>query len=160
MVNHLYSNFLHNADEYALSEKYWIDLWQQVEPESQERFQWQQPWFPPLPPSLGEGNPIFSAVSPILRRGIRVIQYEPTELGLEIQAWPDFFGGSFNEPESIEELVISCALSDLASRVAQSLLKPWVKGEAISFDLSEGDCLLTLGTKDHSNVRREGLLGG
>ena len=134
MVNHLYPGFLREDREYALSEEHWLGLWQQVDPPSRLHRGWQQPWFQPLPRSLGEGNPIFSAVSPMLRRGIRVIQHAPTEPGLEIQAWPDVFGGSSSDPDRIEELVISCALSDQASEVALSLMEPWVKGERICFD--------------------------
>jgi hypothetical protein len=109
-------------------------LWQQVDRPARERFGWQQPWYQPLPRSLGEGNPIFSAVSPVLRRGIRLIQHAPTEPGLEIQAWPDYFGGSPSDADRIEELVISCALSDQASEVASTLMELWVKGEPLDFD--------------------------
>ncbi|HZW31168.1 MAG TPA: hypothetical protein VFF52_10705, partial [Isosphaeraceae bacterium] len=76
----------------------------------------------------------FSAVSPMLRRGIRVIQHAPTEHGLEIQAWPDWFGGSPSDPDRIKELIISCALSDQASEVVLSLMEPWVKGKPFDFD--------------------------
>src|SRR5947199_6372047 len=98
MVNHLYPNFLSDDREYGLSEEHRLRLWQEVDPATRLRFEWQQPWFQPLPRSLSEGNPIFSAVSPTLRRGIRIIQHAPTESGLEIQAWPDFFGGSSSDP--------------------------------------------------------------
>src|SRR5437660_4102959 len=107
MVNHFYPNFLRDDREYALSEEYWARLWDQVDPQGRTRNGWRQPWFQPLPRTLGEGNPIFSAVSPTLRRGIRIIQHAPTGLGPEIQAWPDYFGGSPADPERIEELVIS-----------------------------------------------------
>src|SRR5438552_1482135 len=118
MINHLYPDFLRDTAKYALSEGHWVDLWQRVDRQSRALYAWRQPWFEPLPSSLSQGNPIFSAVSPVLRRGIRVIQHEPTEPGLEIQAWPDSFGGNHDDPDRIEELVISCALSDVASRVA------------------------------------------
>ncbi len=134
MVDHLYPNFLHDSDDYALSERHWVGLWQEVNPPARIAKGWKQPWFEPLPPSLGEGNPIFSAVSQMLRRGIRVIQHEPTDSGVEIQAWLDTFGGAPDDPDRIEELVISCALSDAASRVAQSLMEPWISGEAASLD--------------------------
>src|SRR5262249_42952285 len=129
MVNHIYANFLSDDREYRLSEEHWVQLWQQVDPPARERWGWQQPWFQPLPRSLGEGNPIFSAVSPRLRRGIRVIQHAPTESGVEVQVWRDFFGGSSSDTDRIEELVISCAVSDLASDVVLTLMEPWVQGE-------------------------------
>jgi hypothetical protein len=134
MIEHLYANFLNDPREYALSEQHWINLWNQLEPHCRTDKGWHQPWFEPLPPSLGAGNPIFTAVSPVLRRGIRVIQHQPTETSLEIQAWLDFFGGSSDDVDRIEEIVISCALSDSASRAALSLMKPWVSGDTLSFD--------------------------
>jgi hypothetical protein len=141
MITHLYPNFLRDDREYQLAEHHWLRLWEQVDPRAVDEFGWQQPWFQPLPRSLGEGNPIFSAVSPLLRRGIRVIQHEPTESGLEIQAWPDFFGGTSSDSGSIAELVISCALSDMASSVALSLIVPWVSGGVVSFRFDEGGLL-------------------
>jgi hypothetical protein len=137
MVKHLYPNFLRADREYSLSEEHWIRLWDQIDPQTRASHGWQHPWFEPLPRTLSEGNPIFTAVSQVLRRGIRVIQHEPTDSGLEIQAWLDFFGGNPSDPDRIEELVISCALSDLASDVASSLIESWVKDE--SFCCDEGD---------------------
>jgi hypothetical protein len=134
MVNHRFENFLFDDREYRLSEEHWVRLWEHVDPPSRERFGWRQPWFQPLSRDLGEGNPIFSACSPMLRRGIRVIQHAPTESGLEVQMWTDFFGGSSSDADRIEELVISCALSDLASDVVLTLREPWVKGEPCGFD--------------------------
>jgi len=133
MIDHLYSDFLKDPKQYYLSEDYWQRLWQNICYQDRSRFGWQQPWFQPLQPRLGQGNPIFSAFSPLLRRGIRVIQHEPTRQTLEIQAWPDSFGGPITDPESIKELVIACALSDLAVGVAMDLMQPWVANRPISF---------------------------
>ena len=109
MITHIYSHFLTQMHEYAAVEKYWINLWEQIEPNTRQG--WQQPWFQPLPPSISEGNPIFTAVSLVNRRAIRIIQFEPTENTLEFVAYPDTFGGSSFDPKVIHELVISCALS-------------------------------------------------
>jgi hypothetical protein len=78
-----------------------------------------------------------------------VIQHEPTRSGLEIQAWPDTFGGSNGEAESISELVISCALSEEASRVAFSLMEPWVSGGDLSIHVDEDGQLLPMATASH-----------
>ncbi len=137
MVKHLHSDFLHDDRAYALAERFWVDLWQQVDPHGRANFGWRQPWFEPLPRELSEGNPIFSAVSPRLRRGIRVIQSEPTESGLEIVSYPDTFGGPVYDPASINELVISCVLSDVAASSALNLMRQWVVGESVSFDLDQ-----------------------
>jgi len=66
-----------------------------------------------------------------------VIQHEPTSQTLEIQAWPDSFGGPITDPESIKELVIACALSDLAVEVAMDLMQPWVANRSIAFRAQE-----------------------
>jgi hypothetical protein len=145
MVKQLYSNFLHNDKEYPLSEEHWIHLWEQIDPQKRASYGWQHPWFNPLPPSLSEGNPVFSAVSPVLQRGIQVIQHEPTQTGLEIQAWPGFFGGNSSDADRIEELVISCALSNLASEVALALIESWVKGEPFCCDESGVPTLIARG---------------
>jgi hypothetical protein len=138
MITHLYPRFLHDDCEYRRSEDHWLRLWEQLDPQVRDQFAWQQPWFQPLPASLGEGNPIFSAVSPVLRRGIRVIQHEPTTSELEIQAWTDSFGGRADDPGSIAELVISCALSDQSSQLAFSLVAPWVSGGAVDLRCDDG----------------------
>jgi hypothetical protein len=143
MLEHLYPDFLKDERVYLDVERYWVGLWEQIDANTRALKGWQQPWFQPLPPSISEGNPIFSAVSPLLRRGIRVIQSEPTEKGLELFAYPDTFGGPVFDPNSIHELVISCALSDAAARVALSLMNRWVEGKDLSFDLSEAGLILS-----------------
>jgi hypothetical protein len=85
----------------------------------------------------------FSAVSPLKRRAIRIIQFEPTERELEFVAYPDTFGGSVFDPKAIHELVISCALSDKAATLALSLMRTWVEGRGLSFDLSEAGLILS-----------------
>lgn len=133
MTEYLYSGFLKDPGLYSLSEHYWQGLWQSISDQDRFRYGWQQPWFQPLPPKLGQGNPIFSAISPVLRRGIRVIQHEPTSNSLEIQAWTDSFGGPVTDPASIKELVIACALSNLAAGVVLEMMKTWVVNRSISF---------------------------
>ena len=139
MVRHLHPNFLENTEDYALAEGYWIDLWEHIDANLRGRNGWEHPWFHPLPPSISEGNPIFSAVSPRLKRGIRIIQSAPTDKDLEFIAYLDTFGGMISDADSIHELVISCALSDLAAKTALSLIIPWIEGRDVSFDLPEDD---------------------
>jgi hypothetical protein len=145
MVEHLYANFLHDETSYAQAEHFWIDLWEKIDPAARDG--WQQPWFQPLPPSISEGNPIFSSVCPPLKRGIRILQSEPVEKGLEFVAYPDTFGGSIFNQNAIHELVISCALSDVAARIARSLILPWVKGKPVSFDLYEAGLIAFDGSR-------------
>jgi hypothetical protein len=148
MVKHLFSNFLEDEMVYKEAERFWIDLWEQIDPETRARHGWQQPWFGPLPPTISEGNPIFSAVSLRERRGIRIIQAAPMENGLEFVAYPDTFGGSIFDPEAINELVISCALSEEAARLASSKMIAWVEGRAISFEVYEAGFIATNGLTD------------
>lgn len=141
MTKHINIKFLSDPEQYDLSEKHWVALWNQIDPHHRESFGWRQPWFQPLPPNVSQGNPIFSAYSPILQRGIRIIQHEPTAPKLEIQAWLDTFGGDLTDPDHIHELVISCALSELASMNASSLMATWLRGDAISFEKLGSDLL-------------------
>ena len=139
MVKHLFPEFLSDELVYRKVERFWIDLWENIDRDIREG--WNQPWFQPLPPSISEGNPIFSAVSPRMRRGIRIIQSAPAENGLEFVAYPDTFGGSVFDPNTIHELVISCALSDVSASVALSLIIPWVEGKVICLDACEAGFL-------------------
>jgi len=134
MLTHLFPNFLHDERIYAQAESFWVDLWNRVDGLDRHRNGWRQPWFQPLPPDVGEGNPIFSAVSPVLRRGIRILQSEPTEKGVEYFAYPDTFGGAVFVPGVISEWVISCALSDEAAHYALSQIRQWVAGKPITID--------------------------
>ncbi len=137
MIKHYYPNFLQDEAVYAQAEAFWLDLWEKIDADSRDRNGWRTPWFEPLPPSISEGNPIFSAISPSLRRGIRILQYEPSEKGVEFFAYPDTFGGTSFDPSAIQELVISCALSDSAAEFALSLMCTWVAGDPIQFELAE-----------------------
>jgi hypothetical protein len=132
--------FLAEATIYAHSEEFWRHLWDRVDKSARDNFGWVQPWFQPLPRELAEGNPIFSSVSKQLRRGIRVIQHEPTENEVEIQAWLDSFGGT-HDSSRIDELVISCALSNVSAEMALGLMIPWVQGKSptLGHDRSEPD---------------------
>ncbi len=134
MLQHLFPNFLHDENVYRQAERHWVDLWRRLKSESPEDMGWEQPWFQPLPPEVSEGNPIFSAVSYKLKLGIRILQYQPTQNGLEFFAYPDTFGGTMFDPEAIHELVISCALSDRAEFLASTMMKTWMAGEPLSFE--------------------------
>ena len=137
MIVPLYSNFLNDIGEYRESEVYWKNSWDNMGTDSLRCFNWSHPWLSTGSPDFLDGNPIFSALSPKLRRGVRIIQHEPTSKKMEVQAWPDFVGGNDYDPTAIRELVISCALSEAAADCAFSLIRLWVEGKSISFDLRE-----------------------
>ena len=127
MVQNLLSNFLSDPREYTRAEAIWRDRWRElVRTEGQESL-WRDPW---INTNLGDGtpfrdgNPIFSAISPYRRLGVRVIQIEPSDAPNEFHSWIDTFAKG--EPEEIEELVITCALSDQTMSDAIALMKRWI----------------------------------
>jgi hypothetical protein len=131
MVCHLLEKFLEDRAEYAGAVDYWVGLWEKVEPSWRERTGWQQPWLFSgwqEHPEFMDGNPMFSAWSPQERKGIRVIQYAPTSEDLEFDFWLDTFGGAPGDPDSIQTLVIACALSDEAAQLALEEIGRWVRG--------------------------------
>lgn len=134
MITNLFPHFLEDAEQYELSERYWRDLWERTAPAHREQFQWKSPWIGTGSPDIKDGNPIFSAHSPALKRGIRVIQEEPIGSELDIRAWLDTFGGDLAGPDQIHELVISCTLSDAAASIARRLMESWISGQALNLE--------------------------
>jgi hypothetical protein len=134
MVTHLFKNYLADPNEYRQAEAYWLGLWETVDPEPKSFYGWRTPWVNTGSPSILDGNPMFSAYSPAVRRGVRIIQHPPTNNQLEFAYWLDTYGGPDTDPESIQELVIACALSDAASAPAVSLMNAWVAGESVRID--------------------------
>lgn len=134
MITNLFPHFLEDAEQYEFSERYWRDLWDRLAPVHREQFLWKSPWMGTGSPDIKDGNPIFSAFSPTLRRGIRVIQEEPIGSELDIRAWLDTFGGDITDPDRIHELVISCALSDAAASIARRLMELWISGQTLTLE--------------------------
>ena len=143
MVTALFPNFLRNDEEYEESVRYWVNLWNRVDEFNRTSLGWSFPWVGTGSPLIKDGNPIFSAISPGLRRGVRIIQAEPIDSELDIQVWLDTFGGDLNDPTSIQELVIACVLSEEAARIAFDLISQWIQGLSVSIHYDEsGDDLL------------------
>jgi hypothetical protein len=131
MVRHIAADFLKDARRYRQAERYWRGLWDQLVSELGVTEQWRTPW---LGAPLRDGDPMFSAVSPALRRGVHIIQHEPTVEGLELEAWVDRFGEQ-GKDEVIEQLVISCALSEEAAARAGQLMRSWIRsGKLLTAD--------------------------
>jgi hypothetical protein len=122
MVRHIAADFLKDNRQYQQAQRYWSDLWDQLVAETGLREQWRAPW---LGAPLRDGDPIFSALAPALRRGVHIIQHGPTSEGLELEAWVDRFGEE-GKDEVIEQLVIACALSEEAAARARQLMRSWV----------------------------------
>ena len=132
MVTNLYERFLEDPEHYEQSEQYWRRLWAEVVSDAGGWHTWLTPWMGTGAPHIKDGNPIFSAISPVLRRGVRVIQLEPYEPGLDFQVWFEDTEPNPLDPENVHELVIACVLSDLAGAYARNVLEPWVGGSPIS----------------------------
>jgi hypothetical protein len=129
MVTHLFPKFLDSQNEYSQSAEYWIQLWEKIDKFQRAGRGWRQPWLWTGMDKGGDfldGNPIFSAYSPIRHEGIRIIQYIPSSNKLEFDCWLDNFGGDETDPASIRELVIACALSEESSNKAYELMQEWI----------------------------------
>ena len=133
-MSNLFPNFLHDESEYVQAESYWANLWSKIPEFERSRNQWRPNWFTAQPPQ--DANPIFTAVSELQKKGIRIIQYEPTFKGTELDFWVDTFGGPATDPTAIRELVIACALSMEASQVAFKLMSSWIIGDIELANLS------------------------
>jgi hypothetical protein len=146
MVKNLFENFLDDPLQYQKSEEYWNEVWRDVVGTTSAFDDWQTPWLGTGSPAIKDGNPIFSAISPAMRRGIRIVQQEPIDSGLDFQVWLDTFGGSPTDPESINELVIACVLSDAAIFHARMSMMTWVAGDPLSFRREPGGRLVLRGS--------------
>ena len=130
--------------DYNRAEALWKHHWEELREHVKNRDDWTTPW---LSASFADGtpcrdaNPIFSAVSSLHRRGIRVIQLQPSADPRELNFWIDTFdeGG----PNPIDELVISCALTRGTLIDAMNLMGQWV---------DEGQIDLALDAR-HSEIR-------
>ena len=153
MVTNLYEKFLEDTEHYEQSERYWERLWTEVVSEAGGWYTWLTPWMGTGAPHIKDGNPIFSAISPDLRRGVRIIQLEPYEPGLDFQVWFENTEDDPLDPENIQELVIACVLSDLAAAYARNVLESWVDGSPILIRRDQAGCLMI-----DCAMKHEGLL--
>jgi|RhiMetdeSRZDD1v2_1073273.scaffolds.fasta_scaffold49377_5 hypothetical protein len=129
MIHHLFADFLDDSNVYRQVVEYWRDLWTRLEPLKRGQLEWIEPWLSTGAPTILDGNPIFSAYSPKLRKGIRVVQYPPASADdVEFDYWLDTYGGDITDPQSIQELVISCALSEESARLSRLVIEPWLSG--------------------------------
>jgi hypothetical protein len=124
MPHWIHSNFAQNAGAYAKAQKHWEKLWKKMVRATQSGHEWDYPW---MKNSALDGNPIFSAVCPQLRRGIRIIQEERESTGpADLDWWIDHFGEE-GSAKSIRELVISCCPSRENQNEIEALLQEWLE---------------------------------
>jgi hypothetical protein len=129
MVKHLLKDFLRDTQEYALAVDYWRKLCAGILESKGVDGKW-EPWLNGKYADgtlHQDGNPIYSLVCPNERKGLRIIQVEPSDSRVEFSAWIDTFAGDTPDDVAyIEELVIACALSDEALRIATPLISTWL----------------------------------
>lgn len=129
MVTHLFPDLLHDAQQYERAVRHWVELWNSIGALPKQLYDWRHPWLNAHTADgsmLMDGNPMFSAVSLPLKRAIRIIQHEPTSDHVEFELWLDTFGGTATDPGAICELVMACALSDVASVRAFEAMDAWI----------------------------------
>jgi hypothetical protein len=123
----LFPDFLDSRGRYRAAEAFWESMWAEiVRPYPQHR--WAHPWVGTGGPDILDGNPIFSAISPPLRRGVRVIQSGPGGPDAAYAEWHDRTEPGDDGPDAIEELVIACELSRRTADRARASLTAWAAG--------------------------------
>jgi hypothetical protein len=134
MIDYLFARFLSDPQEYKQAEMLWRARWGDLVHRVGQEWLWKTPWantYSVNGTPIQDGNPIFSAISPRRRLGIRVIQLDPLDNPREIDAWTDTFAKGL--PEAVRELVISCVLTDQTLLDAQDLMKQWITEEKVEF---------------------------
>ena len=126
---YLFPKFLEDAGQYAEAEKLWLHAWSSVVKRLGQEKRWKVPWFEPKfgnGTPMMDGNPIFTALDRSRRMVIRVIQ-APTDAEREddLTYWIDKFAKG--DPEELDELVISCVLSDETLAKATDLMTRWAR---------------------------------
>ena len=160
MDKYLFPNFLSDPAEYAQAEALWTKHWDELREWVRDRDEWKAPWLGTGfadGTSCRDGNPIFSAVSRLRRRGIRVIQFERSTDPGELYSWKDTFdeGG----PEKIDELVISCALTRRTLIDAMYMMSQWVDEGQIELS-QERHCPILPATSRRIQRRLPQLVAG
>jgi len=113
----LYPDFLKDPTQYGKSEDAWRALWHSVDSLKREADGWESPW---VDGSWKDGNPIFSAWSPKRRVGLRIIQHDNPQSGITV--WRNTFGER-GTSDAVDELVISCALTETNRLKVQQLMQ-------------------------------------
>ena len=120
----MFPNSLTDANAYDASAKAWTGAWSATDEFVRRIGQWTTPW---LDESWRDGNPIFSAWSRTLRRGLRIIQHDDSTA---FSVWRNTFGGR-GSADAVDELVVSCALTDETLERVQNLMSHWLVDQGV-----------------------------
>jgi hypothetical protein len=135
----LFPDFLRDPREYGQARTLWVERWEELVRSAGQAAAWESPFYTTKyvdGTPCRDGNPIFSAGDPVRRIGVRVIQFEPTGDAGELVSWRNTFAKG--EPEEIEELVISCSLTDETLSKACDLIRQWITGGHVDVSLGPG----------------------
>jgi hypothetical protein len=130
MVRHLFPDFLDDKTAYDSAEAFWRNLWDEMLDMTGQRGAWRTPWLNAAFASgtpFRDGDPIFSALCPRRRLGVRVIQHEPEEDGPELDTWVDWSGDEWSDIGRVRVLVLSCALSEEVVPLLRDRLYEWLR---------------------------------
>lgn len=123
MSKFLYADFLENKRSYNLAQGAWGRLLNSI---LKAHGYTHTPYINQIQNGKKEydGNPIFSAFIPEIKRAIRIIQVSPEEEGQDISAWIDDI--ELEEKSKTKELVLDLKLSKNAKDLAKDLMEQWV----------------------------------
>jgi uncharacterized UPF0160 family protein len=125
MAQILYQNFLENKNIYNLAQAAWgrvlvsvlKDLNYTYVPYLNDRQNGKKEY---------DGNPIFNAYIPEIKRAVRIIQVSPEEEGDDISGWIDNIQ---LKDKSTKELVLDLKLTKKAKQRARELISAWIEKE-------------------------------
>jgi hypothetical protein len=141
MSKFLYADFLENKRTYNLAQGSWNRLLTSLLKEYEYTH---TPYINQTQNGEKEydGNPIFSAFIPEIKRAIRIIQIAPQEEGDDISAWLDDIALNA-KAEKTAELVVDIKLSQASKRIAKDLIHKWILKQ---LDAAAIDEVLAAGT--------------
>jgi len=158
MASYMFPNFLQDRVEYQRSRDHWAAVWAHVNPVRRTLDGWESPWMTVTSPELEEGNPIFTAVSSELRKGLRVIQSTPDQVAAPLLTWIDTFGGRITDPDSIVELVVVCVPTPSTVAKASRLIRDWVEtGPSWTLTISAPEVSTTFDVNEFQALPATGL---
>lgn len=143
MTKFLYGSFLENKRVYNLAQGAWSRLLTSL---LKDYGYTHSPYINQSQNGVKEydGNPIFSAFIPEIKRAIRIIQVSPEEEGSDISAWFDTIELE-GDLEKTDELVVDVKLSQDSKNIAENLIQKWITeqlDEAVLDDILESKKLV------------------
>lgn len=124
MEDILYYNFLHDPSIYNLAQGAWSRVVQKIAKEGELSL---EPYINTSNNGQKEydGNPIFNAFIPELKKAVRIIQVDPNEEGDEITAWVDTIELPTAQ-QPVAELVIDLKLTRSSKEIARYFIEMWL----------------------------------